>query len=68
MYNYKVGDRFRWKKEACFEEEYFFNDIYELAKRGIMAIMLKLSIHGVMIMMTGTIIDMAIVMKRYVKE
>ena len=34
MYNYKVGDKFRWKKEVCFEEEYFFNDIYELAKKG----------------------------------
>ena len=36
MYNYKVGDKFRWRKEVCFdfEEEYFFNDIYELAKKG----------------------------------
>ena len=34
MYKYKVGDKFRWKKEVCFEEEYFFNDIYELAKKG----------------------------------
>ena len=22
------------EKKACFEEEYFFNDIYELAKKG----------------------------------
>ena len=29
---YKVGDKFRWRKEACFVKG-FLNDVYELAKR-----------------------------------
>ena len=29
---YKIGDKFRWKKGRCFNE-YYLNDIYELAKR-----------------------------------
>lgn len=32
MYNYKVGDKFRWRKGCCFEEDYS-EDIYELAQR-----------------------------------
>lgn len=32
MYNYKVGDKFKWKEGRCFEEDYK-NDIYELAQR-----------------------------------
>ena len=32
MYDYKIGDKFRWRKEACFVKE-FLNDVYELAKR-----------------------------------
>ena len=32
MHNYKVGDKFRWKKGRCFNK-YYLNDIYELAQR-----------------------------------
>lgn len=32
MYNYKVGDKFRWSEGACFEESYL-NDVYELAQK-----------------------------------
>ena len=32
MYNYKVGDRFRWKEGKCFTEDYS-DDIYELAQK-----------------------------------
>ena len=35
MYNYKVGDKFRWKKndfKNCFTKE-FLNDVYELAQK-----------------------------------
>ena len=32
MKKYKVGDKFRWKKGRCFNE-YYLNDIYELAQR-----------------------------------
>ena len=32
MYNYKVGDKFRWKNGRCLNGDYL-NDIYELAQR-----------------------------------
>lgn len=32
MYNYKVGDKFKWRENACFIKE-FLNDIYELAQK-----------------------------------
>lgn len=32
MYNYKVGDKFRWRKSQCFTKE-FLNDVYELAQK-----------------------------------
>ena len=35
MYNYKIGDKFRWKKndfKNCFTKE-FLNDVYELAQK-----------------------------------
>lgn len=32
MYDYKVGDKFMWKKDVCFIES-FLNDVYELAQR-----------------------------------
>ena len=32
MYNYKVGDKFKWKEGCCFIEDYS-DDIYELAQK-----------------------------------
>lgn len=32
MYNYKVGDKFKWKEGKCFMEDYS-DDIYELAQK-----------------------------------
>ena len=35
MYNYKIGDKFKWRKndfKNCFIKE-FLNDVYELAQR-----------------------------------
>ena len=32
MYNYKIGDKFRWKEGKCFMEDYS-DDIYELAQK-----------------------------------
>lgn len=32
MYNYKVGNRFKWRKDQCFTESYL-NDVYELVQR-----------------------------------
>lgn len=32
MYNYKVGDKFKWKEGKCFVGDYS-KDIYELAQR-----------------------------------
>ena len=32
MYNYKVGDKFKWKEGKCFIEDYS-SDVYELAQR-----------------------------------
>ena len=31
MYNYKVGDKFKWKEGKCFIEDYS-SDVYELAQ------------------------------------
>ena len=32
MYNYKIGDKFKWKEGECCIES-FLNDVYELAQR-----------------------------------
>ena len=32
MYNYKIGDKFKWKKGKCFIEDYS-SDVYELAQK-----------------------------------
>ena len=32
MYNYKVGDKFKWKEGCCFMKDYS-DDIYELAQK-----------------------------------
>ena len=32
MYNYKVGDKFKWKEGCCFIEDYS-SDVYELAQK-----------------------------------
>ena len=32
MYNYKVGDKFKWKEDKCFVKDYS-DDIYELAQK-----------------------------------
>ena len=32
MYNYKVGDKFKWKEGKCFMGDYS-DDIYELAQK-----------------------------------
>ena len=32
MYNYKVGDKFKWKEGKCFIEDYS-SDVYELAQK-----------------------------------
>ena len=61
MYNYKVGDKFKWKEGKCFIEDYS-SDVYELAQKD------NGDIHGIMIMTTGMTIDMEIVMKNCVKE
>lgn len=32
MYNYKIGDKFKWSEGECCIES-FLNDVYELAQR-----------------------------------